>query len=79
VSKADDLITEAVLKVRESDKGRKKLAGCHPESNETLIQNKEFSAQKVIEAVNQAGSLDEKLKAYKSSSGYKEKADSGEA
>jgi tRNA A37 methylthiotransferase MiaB len=79
VSKADELIAEAVKKVQDAGNNRVKVAGCVPTSNEELIKKKDFSAQSVIEAVNKAGSLDEKLKAYKSSSGYKEKADSGKA
>lgn len=77
MSKADELITQAVLKVQNSGQKTKVAEG--PSCNEELIKKREFSAEKVINAVNKAGSLDEKLKAYTSASGYKEKGDSGKA
>lgn len=76
MSNADELIMKAVLKVKQ---GSKKTKVAEQESNEQLLDKQDFSAEKVINAVNQAGSLDEKLKAYTRASGYKEKSDSGEA
>lgn len=78
MSKADELITQAVLKVQEAQAKRKEAASGAPGSNETLIKKQNFSAEKVINAVNNAGSLDEKLKAYERASGYNQKSDSGE-
>lgn len=79
MSKADELITQAVLKVKEAKQKTKTAKIGQPDSNEQLIDKSSFSADKVINAVNNAGSLDEKLKAYTRASGYKEKSDSGEA